>query len=214
MYKLLILFLIFRTTVSFGQQKVKEYVLHNTVPISTISPDSTNYDDLSPIGNSIGNAQIVMLGEQDHGDAATFLVKTRLVKYLHEKKGFNVLAFESDFFGLNNGWDSLNKSKLQIDSFIKNNILSLWSYCSACKDLLYDYIPLTQKSDIPIILTGFDNQTVYTHSRKHLIEKLDRVLRKLEIPITQEANYQSEVLPQLDNLSNQIRISDTCTRFF
>ncbi|MBS1578022.1 MAG: erythromycin esterase family protein [Bacteroidetes bacterium] len=200
MQKLLILFLIFPATVSFGQRKIKEYVLHNTVPISTISPDSTNYDDLSIIGNSIGNAQIVMLGEQDHGDAATFLAKTRLVKYLHEKKGFNVLAFESDFFGLNNGWDNLDKSNLQIDSFIKNNILSLWAYCDACKDLLYEYIPQTQKSSVPIIVTGFDNQTVYTYSRNSLIEKLDSVLRKLEIPMTQLANYKSEVLPQLDTL--------------
>ena len=111
MHKLLTLFLIFATTVIFGQQKIKEYVLHNSIRISSISPDSTNYDDLSAIGNSIGNAQIVMLGEQDHGDASTFLAKTRLIKYLHEKKGFNVLAFESDFFGLNYGWNDLNKSK-------------------------------------------------------------------------------------------------------
>lgn len=202
MRTLLFIFLIIPVTPSVGQQKVKvkEYVLHNTVRLSTISPDSTNYGDLSIIGHSIGNAQIVMLGEQDHGDAATFLAKTRLVKYLHEKKGFNILAFESDFFGLNNGWDNLDKNQLQIDSLIRNNILSLWTYCDACQDLLYGYIPTTQKSSVPIIITGFDNQTVYTYSRNYLIEKLDSVLRKLEIPIVQSANYHSELLPQLHTL--------------
>ena len=214
MDKLLILLFTFLTTVSFGQQKIKNYVLHNSFPISTISPDSTNYDDLLAIGSAIGNAQIVMLGEQDHGDATTFLAKTRLIKYLHEKKGFNVLAFESDFFGLNNGWDDLNKSKPQIDSFLKNNILSLWTYCDACNELFYNYIPLTQKSDVPIIVTGFDNQTVYSYSRKYLVEKLDSVFRELELPITQKTDYQSRVLVQLETLVTKFGYQRPANDFF
>ncbi len=41
---------------------------------------------------------MVLLGEQHHGDGATFQAKTRLVKYLHEQKGFNVLVWESDVY--------------------------------------------------------------------------------------------------------------------
>jgi erythromycin esterase-like protein len=41
-----------------------------------------------------------LLGEQNHGDAPALFAKTKLVKYLHEKHGFNILAFESDFYGL------------------------------------------------------------------------------------------------------------------
>ncbi len=200
MRKLIILFLIFRATILFGQEQIKDFLQHNSIPISAISPDSINYADLAVIGNSIGNAEIVMLGEQDHGDATTFLAKTRMIKYLHEKKGFNVLAFESDFFGLNDGWSALDKSQPQIDSFLKNNVLSLWAYCNTCTDLLYNYIPVTQKSNAPIIVTGFDNQTVYTYSRKYLIKKLDSVLRELEIPITKTTTYQSGVLPLLEIL--------------
>ena len=102
MQKILCLILfIFLYNQSFSQELIKNFVQQNQRSISTISPDSINYEDLDPIGNAIGNSTIVMLGEQDHGDAPTFLAKTRLIKYLHEKKGFNVLAFESDFFAFN-----------------------------------------------------------------------------------------------------------------
>src|SRR5689334_22673852 len=86
-----------------GQTNFKKYTQENTIQITSINPDSFFNSDLEYIGKAIGNSKIVMLGEQDHGDAPTFLAKTRIVKYLHEKKGFNVLAFESDFFGLNYG---------------------------------------------------------------------------------------------------------------
>src|ERR1700761_1302410 len=104
-----------------AQKLIKDYVEKNAIPIYTIEPDSTNYSDLEPIGNAIGDAKIVMLGEQDHGDAPTFLAKTRLIKYLHEKKGFNVLAFESDFFGLNEGWDRLDKKPDNLGAFLRKN---------------------------------------------------------------------------------------------
>lgn len=62
-----------------AQILIKKYVKENTIPIATIEPDSTNFFDLRAIGNAIGKARIVMLGEQDHGDAPTFLAKTRLI---------------------------------------------------------------------------------------------------------------------------------------
>ncbi len=108
-----------------AQTDLKSFVKQNAASIFTIEPDSTDYADLDVIGKAIGNAKIVMLGEQDHGDAPTFLAKTRLIKYLHERMGFNVLAFESDFFGLNFGFDKLDKSRSNIDSFLQKNIFPI-----------------------------------------------------------------------------------------
>jgi erythromycin esterase-like protein len=53
-----------------------------------------------PIGKSIGEADIVLLGEPSHGDGGAMQMKTRLVKYLHEQKGFDVLLFEADLYAI------------------------------------------------------------------------------------------------------------------
>src|SRR4029078_13189642 len=97
-------FLIILCKPCFTQSAMKTYVGTNVRQIASIDPDQQDYTDLKVIGDAIGDARIVMLGEQDHGDAPTFLAKTRLIKYLHEKKAFSVLAFESDFFAVNYSW--------------------------------------------------------------------------------------------------------------
>lgn len=188
------------SSVAMGQSRIEKYVQENANRISSISPDSTNYDDLEAIGKAVGDARIVLLGEEDHGDAPTFLAKTRLVRYLHERRGFNVLAFESDFFALNEGWDGLIKNRAEIDSFLRENVLSLWAFCNTCSSLLYHYIPFTYSSHQPLIITGFDNQMVYKYSRTVLIRKMDSVLKSLKIPVTTQANYNSEIIPSLDSL--------------
>jgi erythromycin esterase len=203
MYKVfLTLIALYWTTFVTGQDHIKKYVKDNLISITAIDPDITNFSDLDAIGNAIGNSKIVMLGEQDHGDAPTFLAKTRLIKYLHEKKGFNVIAFESDFFGLNFGWDKLNKSPENVRKFVHQNIFPIWAGCNACWPLLEHYIPNSYNTPTPLIVTGFDNQMILDYSSGFLVSKLDSVLRSINLPITQQENYRTEILPLIDSLGH------------
>ncbi len=68
----------------------KEFVITTTSPIVDIDPKNSNYEGFEKIAASIGDSKVVFVGEQDHGDAPTFLAKTKIIKYLHEKMGFNV----------------------------------------------------------------------------------------------------------------------------
>jgi erythromycin esterase len=184
---------------AYAQNSIKRYVQENAVSISSIQPDAGNFEDLEKIGKAIGDSKIVMLGEQDHGDAPAYLAKTRLIKYLHEKKGFNVLAFETDFFSMNDGWSALEKDKSSMNSFIIYNINPVWTFCHTCKDLLFTYIPSTCKTSAPMVLTGFDNQTNTMYSKRYLAARLDSMMRSLKLSVTRQPDYQ-QIIATLDSL--------------
>lgn len=185
---------------SCAQKAVRDYVQRNVVPIASIQPDLVEFSDLDAVGAAIGDARIVMLGEQDHGDGATFLAKTRLIKYLHEEKGFNVLAFEADFFGLNEGWSQLPKEDKEIRAFLRWNIYPVWSACRQCEDLLYSYIPSTHQTDAPLEITGFDSRLVLKHSVHNLKEYIVQRMQQEGIAYTQSKGYGDRFLPLLDSL--------------
>ncbi len=171
---------IFISNLLYGQKVLKAYVLHNFHVVKSIDTSYNSFSDLKSLGKAIGSSRIVMLGEQDHGDAPTFLAKTRLIRYLHEKKGFNVLAFESDFFALTKGWEKLPKTKEKMIHFLENNIYFLWTKCEACSYLFYTYIPSTYNSDSPIHITGIDNQLLMKYSLSDFTTALNGLLDSKE----------------------------------
>lgn len=75
-----------------------------TAELRTIDPADTDFSDLAPFGAALSGARVVVLGEQSHGDGGAFLAKTRLIKYLHEQHGFDVLVFESGLYDCDKAW--------------------------------------------------------------------------------------------------------------
>lgn len=206
---LLIIFLLLIISDRIYSQPIREYVLQNKQRITSINPADTNYTDLEVIGSAIGNSGIVMLGEQDHGDAPTFLAKTRLIKYLREKKGFDVILFESDWYSLTASWEAYKQKEIAIEN-VYQNIFGIWTGCDACTDL-FQYIKATQNSTQAIAIGGFDNQ-LHGDYRKGIYKK--DVLRALSsLP---GANvYRDRLSPFLDIVENKYPLStanpDTAT---
>src|SRR5579872_422401 len=191
-----------------AQPAIETYIKQHTFPVGAIDPDSTNFADLSPIGESIGDARIVLLGEQDHGDAPTFLAKSRLIRYLHEKKGFNVLAFESDFFGLNRGWRPGLRAE-ELDSLERKNIYALWTGCDACQFLFFQYLPATQQTANPIMLAGIDDQM----SSPPLFRAVDSIVQALSLPIASSGQYETRVRPAIMNWARNVKDSSLNSRY-
>lgn len=146
----------------------------HAIAVETIDPAAENYDDLIPLMKKIGSATVVALGEGTHDNGAALLAKARMVKFLHEKMGFDVLLFEYAFLG------SLKANKyLSLDSSIYSATRSLNGWLS--KELypgLYEYIRATHKTGRPLFVGGFDHEKVPRGVPDYL-EMLEEVYQKI-----------------------------------
>lgn len=101
----------------------------------------------------IGDARIVVIGEQNHGVGTDYESFALLAQWLHEEMGFNVIAQEYSFFDvgrINKNW----KNGGSVQQFRKS---MYWPQGKAAEqDLLFDYIDAQQATDKPIIMEGFD----------------------------------------------------------
>jgi erythromycin esterase len=128
----------------------------HAAPLRSIDPADTDFSDLEAFGNAVGNARMVMLGEQSHGDGATFLAKTRFIRFLHEHKGFDVLAFESNLYDMRKVWQQLLAGE-DMRRTVELGVYGIWTR-SAQVTPLFDYVGERIRSAQPLELAGFDYQ--------------------------------------------------------
>ena len=74
------------------------WIQDNAVVVRSVEPGDENFGDLMPLADSIGTARVVQIGEASHSAGTDFMTKVRLIKFLHEKMGFDVLVWESGLF--------------------------------------------------------------------------------------------------------------------
>jgi hypothetical protein len=79
----------------------------NVIEVRSIDPYDQDFTDLEPLRMALEGVRLVMLGEADHQSGSDFLAKTRLVKFLHQELGFDVLAFEAPLYDMQVASDSL-----------------------------------------------------------------------------------------------------------
>lgn len=136
-----------------------DWLANYTSPIRSIDPTIIDDDfaDLKPLMKAIGKSRIVVLGEQSHGDGATFLAKGRLVKFLHQKMGFDVLAWEAGLFNCQDMDSALRDSTVPMQDAINRGIYPIWG-ASAQVRPVFEYVRAAARTGKPLELTGFDHQ--------------------------------------------------------
>ncbi len=122
--------------------------------IASIAPADTSFNDLTPLAEAIGASRIVLLGEQAHGEGSTFSAKIRLVKFLHQKLGFNTLIFEAGMYDAMQSWKTA-RVMLNMGKHFDRIVYSQWSLSEELTPLK-DYLDDQLISDMPLEFAGMD----------------------------------------------------------
>jgi len=156
------------------------YLKNHAVPVRSIEAEDVDFADLEPLRQMIGGRRIVMLGESSHGDGATFAAKVRLIKFLHQRMGFDVLAFESGLYDTRKAWSAL-RAGADPQAAVSTAIPATWSASLQSKPL-WSYLAESSKTNHPLELAGFDMQFTGSASEDHLGKDLSDFLAGAGLP--------------------------------
>lgn len=156
-----------------GTSDHRAWLRENAVTVRSIDPEDEDFTDLEPLKQRIGDARVVGLGEQTHGDGATFHAKTRLIKFLHQEMGFDVLVWESGMYDCQLV-DQAVRGGEPMKTAWREGIFGIWGMSEQVQPL-FKYVDATRKTDRPLEVAGMDAQI----TGQQTIEELDRHLADL-----------------------------------
>src|SRR5688572_6314610 len=136
---------------------------------------SQRNDDLQFLKSVIGSRRLVQLGESGHGVREFNLAKVRLIRFLHEEMGFDVIAFESGLF------DCWKANELAADppaTTMGRCIFGVWSTDEVIQ--LFEYLRETRSTSRPLILAGVDIQLTGGTSRRYAADFLAEVIGRVD----------------------------------
>jgi erythromycin esterase-like protein len=146
------------TLLSFSGFCQSQSIIQNfsVYPLRSIQSTDVDFSDLELLKDILTDKRIVLLGEQSHGDGASFEAKVRLVKFLHQEMGFDMISFESDLLDAHRAWQEI-KTKDYKESPLRESIYYIWSETKEL-DSFIKYVHEQAATEKPLMVTGFDCQ--------------------------------------------------------
>lgn len=141
----------------------------HAIAVRSVDPSDDDLRDLEPLRHAIGDARVVLLGEGSHGDGTTYLAKTRLIKFLHERMGFDLLAFESSMYDVAKAWQRIRAGE-DARTAMARGVFFIPDVQQGIR--LIDYIGRRARADRPLEIAGVDPQLAATGSTDFLVHDL------------------------------------------
>jgi len=153
-----------------GRAAAPDPLAAQALPVRIASASTDDFADLAPFGHAVDAARVVALDEQTHGGHEEFALKLRLLRYLHERLGFDVLVLESGFFDVGL-IQQARQDGGRVDALGPGNIFFMYSKSAEGRALL-QYIDATQGTAHPIVLAGMDSQHSGALAQAQLLPRL------------------------------------------
>lgn len=134
----------------------EDWIRANAISVRTVDALDEDFSDLTAIAHAISDARVVQLGEPSHGAGTSFAAKVRLIKFLHQAMGFDVLVWESGFYDLERTEAGLRVGDDAVAA-AQRGILNIWSASEECRPL-FEYAKHSHAGSRPLVMAGFDMQ--------------------------------------------------------
>jgi erythromycin esterase len=159
------------------------WVADNAHVVHSVTLDGS-FGDLAPLRNAIGDARIVMLGEQTHGDGTTFLAKARLIAFLHREMGFDVLAWESGMYDMDRTWQQI-LADVDVHTATRRGTHGVWGGSEQVRPTLA-YVAGTRNAGRVLEMAGFDVPLSGTVAEDSLAIHLAQFAREIRSPVVDD----------------------------
>lgn len=167
---------------------LQSWISQNAVGVRSIDPMDEDFKDLEFLMDVIGNAQVVQLGEASHSGGNGFAAKARLVKFLHQRMGFDVLVWEEGIYDMR--WIQAGmRGSEDVLSVAQRGIREGWSNSDEVRPL-FEYARASLSSTHPLEMAGYDSR-ISEQSFEHFAASLRTFAAALRNATTRK---QSQVL--------------------
>jgi erythromycin esterase len=159
---------------------LQKWIATQAVAIRSIDPNDEDFSDLEPLAAAIGPARVVQLGEPSHGAGSSFAAKARLIKFLHRRLGFDVIAWESGFYDVRLTQRAMRVGENAVTA-AQRGILTVWSNAVEARPL-FEYVRASQSTARPIDMAGIDLQISAGGTEQAFVAELRAFAAKLADP--------------------------------
>lgn len=161
-------------TLTVEEQEIANWLGTNAIPLVTVYPEA-GYEDLMPLKEIIGDARIVALGEGTHGTQEFITVRHRMIRFLVEEMGFNILAVEGDWGPAK----AVNEYIQGGDGDARQTLLDMHSWVIGTEEMseliewMHDYNRQTEDS-VRLSFYGLDIYSPH-ESMQHVIREMQNI---------------------------------------
>lgn len=148
-----------------------QWVAANHHPVRSLT-STTDFADLQFLEPLLAGRRVVQLGESGHGVRQFNQAKVRLIRFLHEEMGYDVIAFESSLHDC--WWANGNLPALSAEDLMRECPFGVWHTEEVLP--LMRYVRERAATSRPLVLAGVD---VQPSSRWQAGRKRSELLREV-----------------------------------